>query len=369
MEHPPIITPEESILQELESQRPNHAPTLLSRAERHLAVERGFLGLYRWYTARSQETRNWHPDLTFDWRNYRQDHSDDIHQIVEGFFAVEQYVPDYVTSLLRLIRRSHGRSHFHMRWGSEEEKHADMWHNAVQFGGRRSREWLEDYMFALRGQEWKLPWDDPMHICFYTVFQERATQVNYLNLGLVAKGESPLEAYKNDEDPVLAHAARVIAIDEAAHYNFFLEGARLFLYYFPEEAVSAMVDIIRHFSMPAGDIIPDYAQLTEALHRTTIFGPRQHYRDVVKVALKNLGGEGLKAVEDGIRRSREVPMEDGQMRTTAIFDSLDYESIETKVQQLIGRVNQHEAKFGLDKIAPTEFVPNPDIEAWRNQRG
>jgi acyl-[acyl-carrier-protein] desaturase len=97
------------------------------------------LGLYRWYVDRSQKTRNWNPDMDFDWRSFRTDHSRKMNLVLEGFFAVEQYVPDYVTTLLRVIRRSHGRSHFHIRWGSEEEKHADLWENTLLFSRHRSR--------------------------------------------------------------------------------------------------------------------------------------------------------------------------------------------------------------------------------------
>jgi acyl-[acyl-carrier-protein] desaturase len=112
-------------------------------------------------------------------------------------------------------------------------------------------------------------------------------------LGLVAKGKHEHEVYANAADPVLAQACKIIAIDEAAHYNFFLEGARLYLYYFPEVAIQAMADVLRHFSMPARNIIPNYEAFGELLHRTSIFGLRQHARDVVKIALENLGAESL----------------------------------------------------------------------------
>ena len=359
-----IIRPEDSLIDELEELKPNGPVSLLSRNQRHLIVERAFIGLYRWYTARSQETRNWHPDLSFDWRSYRKDHSPEVNRIVEGFFAVEQYVPDYVTALLKVIRKSHGRSHFHLRWGSEEEKHADMWRNAVLFGGERSQEWVEDYMSELRGQEWQLPWDDPLHMIFYTVFQERATQLNYVNLGLAAKGETDNPAFANDIDPVLAAACKTIAVDEAAHYNFFLEGARLFMYYFPEDSIQAMVDVIRHFSMPAGGLIPNYDKFAELLHRTSIYGMRQHAKDVVKVALEQLGADTLRAVEDGIRRSREVPDENGAIRQTSIFETLNFEFVENKVMRLFEKVGQFEHKVGLDLVAPTKFVRNPELQAF-----
>lgn len=358
----PIIRPEVSIRAELDELRPKGPVTLLSRAERHLLIERAFVGLYRWYIARSQETRNWNPDQSFDWRSYRKDHSDDVHTIIEGFYAVEQYVPDYVTALLKVIRQSYGRSHFHLRWGAEEARHSDMWRNAVLFGGKRSQKWVEEYGETLRGQEWRLPWEDPLHMLFYTVFQERATQVNYVNLGLVAKGKSEYPSFANEADPVLAELCRTIAVDEAAHYNFFLEGARLFLYYFPEESTDAMIDVIRHFGMPAKDIIPDYDKFGEVLHRTGIFGLRQHSRDVVKACLEQLGVENLKKVEDGIRRSREVPDVDGTMRLTSIFETIDYDFVETKVKRLFGKVQDYEQEIGLEAVAPTSFIPNPIVE-------
>ena len=307
-----VVLTEPSIQRELEEQRPGTPVALLSQDEKWLMIERGFLGLYRWYVARSQETRNWNPDTSFDLKSFRKDHSLDVNLILEGFFAVEQYVPDYVTSLMHVIRKSHGRSHFHLRWGSEEEKHADMWRNAVLFSGDRSLEWTEEYLGELRKDEWRIPWDDPLHMIIYTVFQERATQVNYLNLGLAAKGKHPI--LTADQDPVLAQMCQTIAVDEAAHYNFFLEGARLFLYYFPEETTQAIVDVLRHFAMPAGGLIPDYNAFAELLYRNAIFGPREHSKDVVKIALEQLGAESLRAVERGIREGRRVPDRNGNLR-------------------------------------------------------
>ena len=39
---------------------------------------------------------------------------------------------------------------------------------------------------------------------------------------------------------MLAEVARTIAVDEAAHYNFFLEITRLFLYYYPARTLDAL---------------------------------------------------------------------------------------------------------------------------------
>lgn len=352
----------DGLRKELDELRPRTTPGMLSNEEKDRVIERAFLGLYRWYVERSQQTRNWNPNSDFDWRNFRTDHSETMNTILEGFFAVEQYVPDYVTTLLQVIRRSHGRSHFHIRWGAEEEKHADLWENALLFSRFRTPEWIEEYKHTLREQQWELPWDNPMHMIFYTVIQERATQVNYLNTGIIAKGRSALAQFRNETDPVLERASQIIAVDEAAHYSFFLEGARLYLYYYPAQALEALHDVIKYFSMPAGNLIPGYDHFAETVAQSAIYGPREHIRDVLDVALAKLGVEGRRQLYKGIERIRQVPTMDGAMRDTAIFDLLDYAGVQEKVQALFGRIRSYEEQIGFDLINPTEFVPS-GIEA------
>jgi acyl-[acyl-carrier-protein] desaturase len=353
-----LDTSNRSLIGEIDALRSPTAPGLLSHEEKDRLIERAFLGLYRWYVSRSQETRNWNPNTSIDWRNLRTDHSEKLNTIIEGFFAVEQYVPDYVLTLLQVVRKSYGRSHFHIRWGSEEEKHSDLWENALLFSQFRTPQWIENYKEALRSQSWELPWDSPIHMIMYTVIQERATQVNYLNAGLIAQGKSTDEGLQNELDPVLAHASQIIAIDEAAHYNFFMEGARLFLYYYPAQALEAMQDVIQFFSMPAGNLIPDYDKFAEVVAAASVYGPREHLRDVVDIALKNLGIEGRKKLRKGIEKYRQVPDADGNLRNTSIFDLLDYDGVEQKVQKVFGRIEKYERKVGLDKIFPTVFVPS-----------
>jgi acyl-[acyl-carrier-protein] desaturase len=190
---------------------------LASRAQRSICVERGLTGLYRWYIGRSQGQRAWNPDRDFAWRTLRQDQPEAVHAVIEGFYAVEQFVPDYVRTLLRVIRESYGRSHFHLRWGAEEEKHADLWRNALLSLGRRSVSWVEEHTRILRARTYELPWDDPLHMLFYAVLQERATHVVYKALeSAVAGGQS--RGLIAVPDPVMARAAGTIALDEAAHY-------------------------------------------------------------------------------------------------------------------------------------------------------
>ena len=110
--------------------------------------------------------------------------------------------------------------------------------------------------------------------------------------------------------------------------------------------------------MPAGDIIPDYDHFAEVVARASVYGPRQHLRDVLDVALKSLGVSGKNALYKGIKRIRSVPKEDGTMRDTTVFEMLDYESVTTRVQRLHEKVSGYEKEIGFNEIDPTEFIPS-----------
>jgi acyl-[acyl-carrier-protein] desaturase len=102
--------------------------------------------------------------------------------------------------------------------------------------------------------------------------------------------------------------------------------------------------------------------LSETLYRAGVYGPRQYTRDVLAVALKNLGIDDrrsfIKNISKGIKKTRVVPDEDGNPRDTAIFDLFDYDSVEKAVKKLFGRVANYEKEVGFDQIDPTPFVPS-----------
>ena len=347
-----------TIVKEVEEQRPRYPAGLLSSQEKDRLIERGTVALYRMYTTTSQKNRNWHPDGSFEWRSLHTNHSKELNTLVEGFFAIEQYIPDYVCKVTRIVRKSFGRSQFQIRWGAEEEKHGDTWLNAMLFLKHRSPEWIDEYMHNLRSNEWELIWDAPLHMALYALLQERATQLNYLNTVLIAQHKSDIAEFASgiDKDPVLAKVAQTIAVDEAAHYSFLMEIARLYLYYYPAKTIETFVEVMNNFAMPALDFIPD-DNFYELIYRTGIFGPREFARDILQVTFKALDIKDRKAIVKGVKKSRQVPDPDGNMRDTGIFDSLDYDTIEEKVKLLFGRIEKYEKDIGFAEINPTRFVP------------
>jgi acyl-[acyl-carrier-protein] desaturase len=351
-----------TLIEELAEVRPKQAVGLLSREEKDRQLERSVAAIYRWYLARSQAARNWNPDLDFDWTAFSSTHSDALNTMLEGFYAVEQYVPDYVANLLKVIRRRYGRSQFQVRWGAEEQRHMDAWRNTVLFARRRSPRWIEQFTDRLRDGEWLLPWDDPLHMLFYTVIQERATQVTYVNTAAIAAGRP---GWEQDKDPVLEQVCRKIAVDEAAHYNFFNECARLHLYYYPAEALQALVDVLNYFAMPGQTIIPNFAEFEEIVARSAVFGPRQYSVDVLRTALRNLDVNASRAVALGVQAHRRVPGEDGAMLdTTVLFSAIDYPALEGQVRETYRRIAAFEGKTGRAALDPVVMLPSglgPDL--------
>lgn len=328
---------------------------LLSRAARQQLVGQYCHSLYRWYTSLSQKVRNWNPDRNFDWRRLRQDHDDWLMDIIEGFYAVEQYAPDYTAELTQLARSSYGHSHFQIRWGSEEEKHSDLWRNVLLFSRSRTPEQLEQYTCELRANAWKAPFDTPLEMLFYTVFQERATQLIYLKTAsLVRRGIASYAEY-DTPDPVLAKAISTIAVDEAAHYGFFLALSRVHLYYFPEESLKALVTVIRSFVMPAARIVPNYDAFIKRLYDSHLFSPSMYGREVAKPALSALGIKCVKEVERGLVQTQSTPGLDGGDRPNP-FTGCNFAVLESTVRCLFDRVNRYESEIGLTCIQPTVFT-------------
>lgn len=306
--------------------------------------------LYRWYQKRSQATRNWNPDVTFDWRSLRRDHSEKLMTIVEGFYAVEQYAPDYTSELVRLTRGGYGHSQFQIRWGAEEEKHADLWRNVLLFGRARTPAQLQDYTNELRANAWVAPFSNPLEMLFYTVFQERATQLIYLKTVNLCRNENGIE------DPVLVKAVSTIATDEAAHYDFFLSLARVHLYYFPTLAFEALVKVLRNFIMPAAHIVPNYDAFINELYGSRLFSPGMYGREVVKPALGALGLESVRAVEKAILNTKASPTMTGWPLRSP-YSGCNFAVLESTIRSLFDRINRFELDVGLNEISPTVFVP------------
>jgi acyl-[acyl-carrier-protein] desaturase len=272
--------------------------SLLTPAGRMKLIEDGLYQNYLAYFRKAEDTRRWKLHRDIPWHLTNPDIDDDIAIIVEGFFAVESYLPDYVIEAMQMVRRSRGRAWFQANWGYEESKHAMAWETWLTTSGKRTPAQMEEYAEYLAQKQWSLPYDTPRRMIIYQMIQERATYLNYHNLAARAR---------RDGDEALATALRIVAVDEIAHHGFFYKGVQLFLKYDPADTIDDLLHVLRTFGMPAKDFLFNLPEFEEAVYRAGIYGPREYIRDVQNPILNTLGYDNRRELERAALRLRIAP--------------------------------------------------------------
>jgi acyl-[acyl-carrier-protein] desaturase len=107
---------------------------------------------------------------------------EDLVEILEAFYSVEMYLPDYSAKLIALNRENHGMAWFFTNWCYEESKHSMAIEEWLIRSGRRTPAQMELLNHRLLSVEWTLPFDTSRRMLIYSMFQELATQLNYVNL-------------------------------------------------------------------------------------------------------------------------------------------------------------------------------------------
>ncbi len=271
---------------------------LLTIDGRHKLIEDGLYQNYLTYFRKAEDTRRWKLHKDIPWEKSNPEISDDIATMVEGYFAVESYLPDYVTKAMQMIRRSRGRAWFQANWGYEESKHAMAWETWLTTSGKRTPKQMEEYADFLSEKEWDLPYDTPRRMIIYQMVQELATYLNYHNLAARAKKEG---------DPALETALRIVAQDEIAHHGFFYKGVQLYLQYDTANTLDDIALVLKSFNMPARNFLKNWDEFEELVAKAGIYGPREHIKDVQNPILNALGYENRRDLERAALRLRIAP--------------------------------------------------------------
>ena len=243
-------------------------------------MEEIFFQNYLEFFRLAEERRRWNMDKSIPWEQVNPEASDLITDIIETFSWVEAFLPDYTSSILQCVRRSRGRAWFSANWGYEESKHSltlEQW--LLRTGKRKEGEVNQAYE-DLSVREWHLPFDHPREMMIYTMIQELATWVNYMNLKKLAEDEGDL---------ALARALHLIAAEERCHYNFFRKGVKVFMEFEPRETVDDLKHVFENFHMPAKYEIEDYEERATRIAKAGIYGPRDYLKRVRDPILADLG--------------------------------------------------------------------------------
>ncbi len=243
-------------------------------------IEDIFFENYLKFFKLAEEKRRWSIDHDIPWDKVNPDTSDLTAHIVQSFSAVEMYLPDYTSRIMELIRRSRGRAWFQANWGYEESKHSMVLEEWLLRSGKRTEEQVKQFVRALLGEEWKLPFDNPRQMIIYTMIQELATRLNYLNLR---------ERARQEGDQALFRLLGWVAADESAHFHFFRQGVQAYLEREPDDTLKDINWVFKQFDMPAQAIIPDWEERGRQIEEAGIFGPRMFVQKVREPILKDLG--------------------------------------------------------------------------------
>jgi len=231
------------------------------------------------YLALAEKKRRWNPFTDIPYAQANPQSSETLAQCVETFCAVEMYLPDFTSKMLHMIRRSRGRSWFHINWGYEESKHSLTLEGWLLASGHRTEEQREAVQASLSTLEWELPYDHPRQMVCYTMVQELATFWNYRNLESIATEQ---------KDPALVRGLRIISVDERVHYNFFRNTVKEWMKWDEEGTIHDLKYVFDHFSMPGRTQIPGYDEAALVLAKTGIYGPREYIKLVKNPILEDL---------------------------------------------------------------------------------
>lgn len=242
-------------------------------------LENRFYDSYLEYFHKAEKHRRWNLLEDIPWDQIKSNADPAVVRIMEAYFAVELYLPDYTAKILHLIRRSRGRAWFQANWGYEESKHSlalEMW--LTRSGSRTDAE-MRGFEEEILSREWMLPYETPLEMIVYTVFQEYATKLNYQGLRRLATASG---------DRALDKVLQLLARDEVAHFEFFKNGVKIHMEQDRDKVVEAVNHVIKTFRMPAQDIIPDWDERDQLIRASGIFDDRIYIRDVVAPVLKSL---------------------------------------------------------------------------------
>lgn len=235
--------------------------------------------LYRDFFSLAERRRRWVMETDIPWDQCNPNTPPEIADVVESFCAVELFLPDYVGKALPMARGIRGRAWFLANWGYEESKHSLVLQEWLLRSGARTEKQLEEVAnWAVVG-EWNLPSDNVRGMTCYTMCQELATWLHYRNLRKIL----------GDTDPALNKILSLVAIDERAHYDFYVKVMKLHLQDDRQGTLEQLKRVLNGFGMPVTHLLADSARRTAKVKSLNIFNEALFYSDVVVPILQTLG--------------------------------------------------------------------------------
>lgn len=237
--------------------------------------------LFREYFDKAEKKRRWSIKEDVPWDQCNRSLNPAIADIVETFCAVELYLPDYLSKLIPQVRGNRGRAWMLANWGYEECKHSMVLEDWLLKSGMRSDEQVADMHDEVFSHEWDLPYDNARGMLCYTMFQELATRVHYVRLADIVRREGG--------DPALEQTLNLVAIDEAAHADFFRKLVAVYLEYDRPGTLEQIRRVMNTFRMPAVHMLADSRKRMLEVRELEIFDEEDFITECVEPILQKLG--------------------------------------------------------------------------------
>jgi len=240
-----------------------------------------FYRLFRDFFDQAERKRRWSLTDDIPWDECNRSLNPAIAEVVQTFCAVELYLPDYLGKLIAQVRSNRGRAWFLANWGYEEAKHSMALEDWLLKSRMRTDEQIADLHSEVFSHEWNLPYDSARGMVIYTVFQEVATRIHYRRLAEIVQREGGC--------PALEKTLSLIAVDEAAHGDFFRRLAAIYLDYDREGTLEQIRRVINTFKMPAVHMLTDGIQRTNEVRNLNIFTEEIFLEQVYHPIVTRLG--------------------------------------------------------------------------------
>ncbi len=261
-------------------------------------LEKQFWRMYREFLARAERKRRWSLCDDIPWDQCNPGRNPAIADLVESFTAVELYLPDYTSKILPVVRSSRGHAWFYANWGYEESKHSLALGDWLLRSGHRTEEQMADLEGMVFQREWNLPHDSRLGMLVYAMTQELATFLSYRNVRRHAE--------RGDGDPALVRLLTFVAVDEAAHYDFFRRCVAVHLEHDREATLEQMRRVMNNFAMPAIADLADSRRRLAAINEMEIMNQDVYYREVYLPILEVLGVSRAE-MRSGVRVRKSAP--------------------------------------------------------------
>lgn len=283
---------------------------------RQAAVQKDIDANYESYFAKSARTRMWFPDRLKErdeMASYGHLVSEESKEMLLGFLGIESYVDDYVFDGIDNAGDSLSNRGLYIQWGFEERRHGQTLRHCLIDSGLYTREFVDGYLDEASEYRWTFKIQTgyeatPLRAAAYAVFQERQTRWNYTQLRRHIWEEygSPTNSDGHPVYPAVAGALRFPETDEGAHEANFSNIVRIYLKYFPDLALEALMQVSTHYQMPVVQL-PNGEEFIRCVLAAGMGDPRPVINEIMNPALQRMGLADRTALRKAVKNFRLLP--------------------------------------------------------------